>query len=76
MSSKAKDTWGGPNYTKSYVESRRLADKIKEFYRHSKVYDSIEVRVVFNKRTEDYYIRSNIGSLMPNVANLEESVGL
>lgn len=75
MTTSAKD-WAGPNYLKDWAASRALANRIKEYYRFSKLYDKIDVRVVHNRTSNDYFIVSNIAELMESVTTAEEKVGL
>lgn len=73
--SKAQD-WGGPNYLKDPNASRRLANQLKEYYKFSPLYDKIETKVVYDKITNCYLIKSNIAELMESVTTVEERVGL
>jgi hypothetical protein len=71
---KNRTVWSGTNYLKSYSESRKLAEKIKEYYKPSPLYDKISVKVWQHPVTKFYHIESNISTFWPNVAELEERV--
>lgn len=68
----------GTNYLKSYADSRKLAEKIIEFYVDNPAYpkgfhERIETWVERNPVTEDYYVRSNLDRLFANIVDLERA---
>lgn len=65
------------NYLKSRELSQELADNIVNHYRDNPAYPKdfwkkIQVVIVKNTHTGDFYVRSNLTKLFANVADLED----
>ena len=65
------------NYLRDYAQSRRLADKIAEFYKDNPAYppnfhSKVKVNVYLDEASNCYFIKSNLSELLASVYDIEE----